>query len=351
MARIGRYENPYLNLEFTGDLPDGAKAAIHLVEPEDLAAGHGFLYLPPGRQPRTVVTFMHPRADFTRHYAVPFLLRRGYAVWTQNSRSVGNDSLLIHERILLDVAAGVRRLRDLGFARIVACGNSGGGSLYTFYVAQAHAAKGRRLTELATGESFDLGAFTMPRVDGIAYLAAHPGEGHLLLRWIDPSVTDESDPLSCEPTLDMYDPRNGFRDPPESSHYSSGFLERFRAAQRARVERIDRRAREAIANRRDARKRAGGNPGDVSSRRASVTVPMMVVYRTNADPRFTDLLASIGPTVAMATSGDFAPISLIGDRSASAVWSALTLGCRHGLVYRAAPRSDRTVEASTCRPW
>ena len=82
MSRIGRYENPFVNVEFTGALPAGATTAVHLVETEDRAAGHGFLWLPPGRRGSTVVTFMHPRATFTRHYAIPGLLSRGYAVWT-----------------------------------------------------------------------------------------------------------------------------------------------------------------------------------------------------------------------------------------------------------------------------
>jgi pimeloyl-ACP methyl ester carboxylesterase len=289
VTRIGRYENPYLNVEMTGNLPDGTTERSHVVETEDAAACHGFLYLPPGSRPRTVVAFMHPRADFSRHYAVPFLLRRGYAAWTQNSRSVGNDSLLLHERVLLDVAGAVRRLRAIGFDRVVLCGNSGGGSLYTFYVSQAHAKTGSRLVDLPTGEPFDLNRFAMPRVDAIVYLAAHPGEGHILLSSIDPSVSDESDPLSRDPSLDMYDPRNGFAPPPESSHYSADFVARFRAAQRLRVETIDRRARADVARRREARRRAGTDANDVASRRSAVTVPMMIVYRTNADPRFTDL--------------------------------------------------------------
>jgi len=289
MSRIGRYENPYLNVEWSGNLPDGAATSTHLLVTEDAAACHGFLYVPRGKRPRVVVCFMHPRADFTRHYAVPLFLRRGYAVWTQNSRSVGNDSLLVHERVLLDVAAGMRRLREIGFERILLCGNSGGGSLYTFYVAQAHAASGRRLTEVPTGERFDLNRFEMPRVDGVAYLAAHPGEGHFLLRAIDGSVVDETDPLSCDPSLDMYDPRNGFRPPPEPSSYDDGFLQKIAAAQRARVARIDARARDMIARRTNARKRAAAMPDDLASRRESIVVPMMTVYRTNADPRYCDL--------------------------------------------------------------
>ena len=289
MSRIGRYDNPYLNVEFTGNLPEGSGVSIHLLTTEDAAGCHGFLYLPPGKRARTVVTFMHPRADFSRHYAVPLLLARGYAVWTQNSRSVGNDSMLLHERVLLDVAAGMKRLRDVGFEKIVPCGNSGGGSLYTFYVSQAHAPSGSRLTDLPNGERFDLNPFEMPKVDGVAYLAAHPGEGHFLLQAIDPSVVDESDPLACDPTLDMYDPRNGFRPPPENSDYAPEFLTRFATAQRARVAGIDERARLLVQRGQLARRGAAAKTDDVQSRRESITVPMMTVYRTNADPRYTDL--------------------------------------------------------------
>lgn len=286
-GRIGRYENPFRTVEVGEPLPDGASSAIHHLETEDRAASQGFLFRPKGRRPKTVVTLMHPRAVFTRHYAVPRLLARGFAVWTQNSRWVGNDSMLVHERVLLDVAAGMRRLRDEGFDRIVACGNSGGGSLYALYVSQAHAGAGTRLTETPSGDPLDLNRFTLPRIDGVVCLAAHPGEGRFLLHAIDPSVADETDPLSCDPTHDLYDPANGFRLPPASSEYTEEFLLHYRGAQRARVERIDLRARDMVARRREARDRA--KRGDTRALRESMAVPMMTVYRTAADPRCVDL--------------------------------------------------------------
>ncbi len=289
MNRIGRYDNPYMSVEFRGEPPAGSTCEVFGLESEDNAHSHGFLWRPPGKQPATVLTVMHPRADFTRHYAIPDLLRAGYAVFAQNSRTVGNDSMLVHEQILLDIAAGMCRLRALGFERIVAIGNSGGGSLYTFYISQAHAPEGARLTDTAGGDPLDLNRYDMPRVDALICLAAHPGEGLFLLHAIDPSVTDENDPVACDPALDMYDPKNGFQAPPAESRYSPAFLEMYRAAQHARVARIDARARELIAARKQARGRIAANPGDPRAWREAIAVQFMTVYRTEADPRYVDL--------------------------------------------------------------
>jgi pimeloyl-ACP methyl ester carboxylesterase len=62
-------------------------------------------------------------------------------------------------------------------------------------------------------------------------LQAHAGRPEVLTAWMDPSVTDEGDPVSVDPVLDMYNPANG---PP----YSSQFVAKYRAAQEARNERI-----------------------------------------------------------------------------------------------------------------
>ena len=171
---------------------------------------------------------------------------------------------------------------------MILLGNSGGGSLFTFYLSQALAPPGERLTHLATGDPFDLNAFEMPGADAMIYLAAHPGEGHYLLNAIDPSLTTEGDPVACDPELDLYDPANGFADPPATSSYGAEFLARYRAGQRARVERLDAIARERIAARNAARS-AAHETGSLNQRRAATATHFMLIYRTDADPRYVDL--------------------------------------------------------------
>ena len=129
----------------------------------------------------------------------------------------------------------------------------------------------------------------MPGVDGMILLAPHPGQGALLMGCIDPSVTDEADALSVDPALDPFAPTNGYGQHPAPSRYDEGFVTRFRAAQCARVERLDRLARALIRDRMEARKAlkaGGGGPGE--QRRAAHT-PIMTVWRTDADLRCFDL--------------------------------------------------------------
>ena len=99
---------------------------------------------------------MHPRGEFTRHYVVPGLTARGYAVFGHNSRYLNNDTDMVHERLLFDIAAGMRYLKERGFERIVLLGNSGGGSLLGFYQSQASRPPGERLTSTPGGEPIDL---------------------------------------------------------------------------------------------------------------------------------------------------------------------------------------------------
>lgn len=214
---------------------------------------------------RDVATIvMHPTSNFMGHYLLGPLQERGIATLGLNSRYVGNDTVLIMERVIQDLGAGVRWLRDEGYARIFLIGNSGGGALATFYQAQA---EHLTIVDTPAGDPVDLTPEDLPPADGIILAAAHPGRSRLMTTWIDPSVIDEADPLSVDPELDMFDARNG---PP----YSPEFLARYREAQVERSRRIEQRVRARLAFLRALER----GPKDEA----------MLVFRTLADPRCLD---------------------------------------------------------------
>lgn len=270
----------------TAGLPPNTATTVHELKTHDGAKVSGVLRRVPGAE--TVVTLMHPRQDFTHHVMVPELLTRGYAVWTQGTRSVNNDLALVHEQAVLDAAAGLIFLREEGYEHLITLGHSGGGSLYSFYQQQALRSPAARISVTPGGRPVALPEATLPVPDGSVLLAPHPGQGALLLRLIDPSVTDESDPMSVDPDLDPYNPANGFATPPQSSTYDPDFVSRYRQAQLERVQKLDTRALELVAEATNA-KRLHKETGEAHYRRLSLAPRIMTVYRTDADLRSVDL--------------------------------------------------------------
>jgi hypothetical protein len=271
-----------------GSLPTDARIELHTLIAHDGDVSRATLYERSGA--RSVVCLMHPRQDMTRHPAIPGLLEAGHSVWAQTSRTVGNDLTLVHETTLLDVAAGMERLRELGYEQIVLAGISGGAGLYAFYAEQSLIGPEARITQTPAGAPVPLADAPMPAPDALALIAPHPGQGRLLLAMIDGSVKDESDPSSTVEELDPFNRENGFAEEADGgSHFSPEFVERYRAAQRARVQRIDDRARELNATRAAARRRYKSDAGTEADRRGSVITEILTTYRTDADPRCTDL--------------------------------------------------------------
>lgn len=268
------------------ELPGGTTTSAHELSTHDGAQVTGILRQVAGAT--TVAFLMHPRQDFSHHVLVPELLAQGYAVWTQGTRSMNNDLNLLHEQALLDMAAGYTFLRDKGFESIVAVGHSGGAALATYYAEQAALPPKARVEATPGGRPVPLGEAPMPVPDGLMLMAPHVGQGQLLLRVIDPSVTDENDPMSVDPSLDPYNPANGFAEPPRTSTYRPEFVAAYRDAQRARVQRIDDEARRRIEGGRQARRRYESS-GDPRDRRNSLATGILTVYRTDADLRSVDL--------------------------------------------------------------
>jgi pimeloyl-ACP methyl ester carboxylesterase len=214
----------------------------------------------------TVLLFSHPVGGGAYLPMVTELARCGNHVIYANSRYRGNDSALIMEKVVLDLAAAVRHARErLGYARVVLGGWSGGGPLSLFYQQQA-----TRATVSATpaGDPPDLTAEELLPADAMLLLAAHPSRHRVLCDCIDPAVLDEADPRARDGNLDLYGP-----DAP-APPYEPRFLERYRAAQVARVRRITATVVEQLQE-----LRAEGRRNEERA---------FVVHGTLADPRVLD---------------------------------------------------------------
>ena len=275
-----------------------------LLRTPDFREHRGLFWRPRGvTRPRTAVVVMHPRADFTHHYVIPRLVDAGIACLAANTRNPNNDVTTVHEEIILDVASCVSYLKGrAGVQNVVLVGNSGGGALNGFYQAQARAGKGKRLARTPGGRRTHLNDAEMIPADGMVYISAHKGEGMIMNEIIDPAVVDEMNPHLSDPTLDMYDERNGFRTPLKLdgsdavwSAYDDAFVKIFRAAQLARVARIDAIARAMIAeNRRaeelhndpDFSKLPAARQREVLRREAFE--PVLTIYRTMANIHYVD---------------------------------------------------------------
>jgi pimeloyl-ACP methyl ester carboxylesterase len=280
-----------------GDIDPAVRQRVVQLYAPDGGKARAILYRPPRGNPRTAILMAHPRADFAHHYTIPYWVEAGFGACALNTRYLNNDTMMLHENLILDLAAAIRFLREEeGFERIVMLGNSGGGSLFAYYDAQARAPKGERVAAPPGGGLPDLNRFELPAADGLILLAAHPGQGMVLMGSIDAAVADEHDPFASDPELDMYDERNGYRTPPQPSRYVPQWLERYRAAQRARVARLDAIARSHLAE--AERARAISKTPDFAAapatdraliQRRVMRPQIMVIYRTQANPNYLDL--------------------------------------------------------------
>jgi pimeloyl-ACP methyl ester carboxylesterase len=195
------------------------------------AGGHpcqGIYHRPAGSRPTTAFIATHYNVDFSEHYLASLMAERGFGFLGWNTRFRGNEQHFLLDHALAEIGVGVRWLREqAGAERVVLLGNSGGGSLMAAYQSQAVEPNVSPVTGMRPLAAID----GLPPGDAFIALAAHSGRPEVLTAWLDPSVTDESDPVSADPALDPFDPGNG---PP----FGEDFQRRYRAAQRERNERI-----------------------------------------------------------------------------------------------------------------
>ena len=216
----------------------------------------------------TVIIFMHPASTLNLMPLPVGMAQAGHHVLCAASRYAKNDTALIMEKVVADLGAYIRHAREvLGYKNIVLGGWSGGGSLAAFYQSEA---ENPTIASTPAGDAYDLTKADLQPADALMLIAAHIGRARTLSEWIDPSVKDENTPERRDNDLDIY-AKSGPKPP-----FSENFMVEYRAAQRARVDKIS----NWVRNQLDTLKRQGG----LEIERG------FVVHRTMADPRFLDPL-------------------------------------------------------------
>lgn len=305
-----------INLEGieAGGVDEEVRQQALILTAQDGEAIEALLYLPARSKPETALVAMHPASQATQHYAGKTFAREGYAFLNVKSRYAGDDSTLVFEEVLLDIASGVAFLRDAGIRRIVMYGHSGGAPLMAYYQSQAESPS---VTCTPAGDPPDLTKARLSPGDAVFIVNSHPGRSKTYALSLDPSVIDESDPWGVDPALDMFNPANyrlvGARLKDKGVTYSPEFAQRYRSVQVARNDQITARVRLRLAE----LKRLGDVP---------VKDEPFFVYRTVADLAYYDL--SIDPS----------------EREVGAIW-----GDPHYLNYYAPSAHEGRV--SSLRSW
>jgi pimeloyl-ACP methyl ester carboxylesterase len=202
------------------------------------SATKGALYVPDsGPAPHIAFLVVHRTANEMDNVKTRELSKRGFMVLGLNPRSDNNEAAVNFELNALDLKQGVDFLRKQpGIDHVILVGHSGGGPTTTFY--QATAEKGvsycqgpNKLVQCPNS----LAGLT--KADAMVLMDAHPGNSINALRSLNPAVLDDSDPSKIDPSLDPFNPANGYN-PKGDSTYSAEFQARYFKAQSARMNRL-----------------------------------------------------------------------------------------------------------------
>jgi pimeloyl-ACP methyl ester carboxylesterase len=196
-----------------------------------------------------------------------------------NPRSDNNEAAVNFENVALDIRQGLEFLRKQpGVRKVVLIGFSGGGPATSFYQATAE----RGLSFCQGPDKLTQCPDTLkdlPKADGLLLIDAHPGNTINALRSLNPAVLDEDNPDRIDPSLDPFNPSNGFN-PKGHSEYSQEFLDRYFKAQAARMNRLIDKAQAMRA--------------DIAAGKSKTTDDLpFIVYRNRA--RLMDFSMSVHP--------------------------------------------------------
>lgn len=209
-------------------LPAAAQVGPRLVQ---LGPASAAVHMPAaGPAPHVAFLVSHRVANVLNNNACRELAQRGFMALCFNTRFVNNEPAVKWEEIGLDVKAAVEFVRSQpGITKVILFGHSGGSPMMTLYEGVAENGTGfckgaNKLTQC--GEEL---AGVKP-ADALVLADAHPGNGVNVIRNINPAISLVNNKVVVDPSLDPFDPKNGFN-PKGNSKYSAEFRDRYYRAQ------------------------------------------------------------------------------------------------------------------------
>jgi hypothetical protein len=168
----------------------------------------GALYSPDsGPDPHVGILIVHRTGDYMNYHACRALSARGYLTLCMNTRAENNPASVVWEDLALDLGAGVRFLRDQpGITSVLLWGWSGG----------------------------------LPPADGLVLVDTNHGIAHQAIARLNPTLQNDAEifgsnqPPRIDPSLDPFDPLNGYN-ADGASKYSEEFKARYFAPQSRRM--------------------------------------------------------------------------------------------------------------------
>jgi pimeloyl-ACP methyl ester carboxylesterase len=212
----------------------------------------GVLYEPvtPGPKAYLGLFVMHNFSDALQHVAAIELSKRGYRVLAANSVYANNPgSDQDWDRMMFQVRDGVNYLltKVPGITKVILIGHSSGAPMMATYqnIAENGAANACQGPEKIIKCPSTFTGFHP--ADGLILLdPVIGGMGANTLVSIDPALVSETNAQAVNPSLDMFDPKNGFS--PNGATYPEEFKQRFLAAEARRMHELIDKALDRLAN-------------------------------------------------------------------------------------------------------
>ena len=188
-----------------------------------------------GPAPHVAILSAHRTGNTIGSSTCTELAQRGFMAICFETRYRNDDIGVQWEKLPHDVKAVMDYARrQPGIRYVLLLGHSGGSPMMSLY--QAIAEKGESFCEskelYSTCAKEDYG--TLSKADGMIYPDAHPGNPVQALRSLNPAVTIENGKKTVDPSIDMFNPANGYN-PHGASTYSQDFITRYYRAQSAKL--------------------------------------------------------------------------------------------------------------------